>query len=81
MIQRLFLDHPRSVGESYGQHFKVASRVGVMMIGGGLAALVHAIVPSFCKTTGSRMIRRLNAQLQGRRATEAELSGALTYEI
>ncbi|WP_422631616.1 DUF6356 family protein, partial [Pseudomonas proteolytica] len=44
MFRRLFLDHPASVGESYAEHFGVASRFGVTLIGGGLGCLVHAVV-------------------------------------
>ncbi len=81
MFARLFLDHPRSVDETYAQHFRVAGRVGVVMIVGGLAALVHAVVPEWHKRTGSRTIRRLNAELQGRQPTEAELNGELNWVI
>jgi hypothetical protein len=60
MFNRLFVDHPRSVDESYIEHFGVASRFGVTMIWGGLCALIHAIVPGWCVTTGSDTIARLN---------------------
>ncbi len=60
MFRRLFIDHPRSVDESYVQHFMVAGRFGVTMIYGGLCALVHAVVPGWCITTGSDTIQRLN---------------------
>ena len=63
MIRRLFLDHPASVDESYGEHFHVAASFGVAMLIGGLGALLHAFVPAFCKTTGSRTVKRLYARL------------------
>lgn len=66
MFDRLFLAHPRSVGESYGQHMRVAGRVGLLLIGGGVAALVHAVFPQLHQTTGSSLIRRLAAELDGR---------------
>jgi hypothetical protein len=75
MFQRLFLDHPRSVDESYAQHMGVSGRIGLLLIAGGLAALVHAVVPGWHKRTGSRMIRRLNAEIQGRVPTQAEVDG------
>ena len=60
MFKRLFVDHPKSVDENYIEHFGVASKFGVTMIYGGLCALVHAVVPGWCITTGSDTIQRLN---------------------
>ena len=59
-FKRLFIDHPKSVDENYREHFGVASKFGLTMIWGGLGALVHAVVPGWCITTGSDTIRRLN---------------------
>lgn len=66
MIDRLFRAHPRSVGESYGEHMRVSARVGLLLIGGGIACLIHAIVPGMHQKTGSGLIRRLAAELDGR---------------
>lgn len=66
MIDRIFLAHPRSVDESYGEHFGVASRFGVAMIIGGFASLLHAFVPSVCETSGSDTVKRLHAFLMSR---------------
>lgn len=63
------------------EHFRVASTVGVKMIGGGLACFVHAVAPSLHERTGSRTIRGLNARLEGRVATQAELDGDYIHEI
>lgn len=71
MFRRLFLDHPASVGESYGEHFGVASRFGVAMIAGGLCGIVHAFLPFAFKTTGSRTVTRLNKQIVDKRAAAA----------
>ena len=68
MFRRLFLDHHASVGESYAEHFGVASRFGVTLIGGGLACLVHAVVPAAFKTTGSQTVLRLNKRIVEKRA-------------
>lgn len=59
MLSHMFLDHPRTVEESYGEHFVVASGFGLSMIAAGLACLIHAVVPGFFVTTGSDAIRRL----------------------
>jgi hypothetical protein len=56
---RLFTDHPSTVGESYGQHFLAACGFGLRMVAGGLACLVHALLPFLFVTTGSRTISRL----------------------
>jgi hypothetical protein len=72
MLRRLLFDHPRSVGESYGEHLRFAGRFGLIMIAGGLAALVHAIVPAWFQKTGSTALGRLNAQLDESRRAAAE---------
>ena len=68
MFRRLFLDHPASVGETYVEHFAVASRFGAAMVAGGLAGIVHAVLPFAFKTTGSRTVIRLNKQIVDKRA-------------
>ncbi len=60
MFNRLFVDHPRAVDETYSEHFGVAGRFGLTMIRGGLCALVHALVPGLYVTAGSDTIQRLN---------------------
>lgn len=67
MIRRLFLDHPASVGESYPEHFGVASRFGARLIAGGLGALLHAVFPSLCQTTGSDTVAALHARMVAKR--------------
>lgn len=66
MFDRIFLAHPRSVGESYAQHFGVASRFGMTLIAGGLACFVHALVPAWCKRTGSSTVKRLHDRMSAR---------------
>lgn len=51
----LFTKHPRSIGESYFQHMRVALTFGSKMVLGGLACMIHAIFPFLFETTGSRM--------------------------
>jgi len=70
-IARLFTDHPASVGESYFQHMTFAARFGVTMIGGGLACLVHAVLPFACVTRGSETVAQLNQTLDRARASRA----------
>lgn len=59
-MERLsFTQHPASVGETYGEHFRSACKFSASMISGGLACLVHAIFPFIFVRTGSSTIRKL----------------------
>ena len=58
-----FTKHPHDVGESYGEHFAVASSFGIAMIAGGLACLAHAVLPFCFTSTGSGTIRRLHERM------------------
>jgi len=66
MIRRLFLSHPQQVGESYFQHQRVALSFALPLLGAGLAAVIHAIVPGLCETTAGDAIRDLHARLEKR---------------
>lgn len=63
MIRKLFLDHPASVGETYGEHAVFAVSVGWTMFVGSLACFVHALVPALFPTTGSTTIMSLHEKL------------------
>ncbi len=66
-FRRLFIDHPASVDETYGEHFVAAMRyAGRMAVCAGAAA-VHAVVPGLCCTTASERIHELNDEMQARR--------------
>ncbi|MGJ3647510.1 DUF6356 family protein [Sphingomonas sp. GlSt437] len=67
MFRRLFLDHPHSVGESYTEHFRVASGFGITMIAGGIACMTHAVLPFVFTRTGSDTIAALHARLVAKR--------------
>jgi hypothetical protein len=41
MFNRLFLDHPRSVGESYFGHQRQATAFGARMLIGAIACFLH----------------------------------------
>ena len=57
---RAFLDHPRSLGESYWQHQKRALGFGTAMVAGGIACVIHAFVPALFERTASTTVLRLN---------------------
>ena len=66
-----FTHHPREVGETYLQHCAFACRYGAKMTLGGLAALVHGVMPFLFRTTGSRITRELNEVLLQSQARQA----------
>jgi len=82
MIDRLFIDHPRSVGETYFQHLGSAGRFGSRMILAGLACLLHGFFPFLFVKTGSNTIRSLHDNMvvnRRRAAIAAELSELGAY--
>lgn len=66
MFDRLFLSHPRDIGESYGEHWAVATRFGLRMIGGGIKTMVHGFVPALFTRSGSATVKALHIELQRR---------------
>jgi hypothetical protein len=73
MIAKLFTEHPRAIGETYTQHARTAFSFGWRMTAGGLACMVHAVVPGLFVKTASRTVVQLDAEMRGRKPTpEAE---------
>jgi hypothetical protein len=72
MFTRLFVDHPRSIDESYSEHFMVAIGFAMAMLWGGLQVLVHAVVPGLFITAGSSTIKQLNARMVEARAKKRD---------
>ena len=70
-----FTQHPHEVGETYGEHFMVASRFGGQMLLGGLACMVHAVLPFLCTKTGSGIIRGLHDRMVTNRIRPATPEG------
>ena len=69
MLKRLFLEHPRSLKETYLEHLGHASSFGLSLVLAGAACLVHAVVPAVFETTGSREVHRLREKMMARRST------------
>ena len=63
MSLNLFTDHPASVGETYGEHLQVAGGFGLRMILGGMACLLHGLLPFLFTRTGSRTIALLHERM------------------
>lgn len=72
MFKRTFLDHPASIGETYGEHFRAATGFGLTMIAGGIACFIHGILPNVFQTTGSGTVKRLYEMMVAKRAAKRE---------
>lgn len=56
---KLFTDHPRTLNESYIQHFGFSMKICIWMILGGLSCLIHAVFPFIFTKTGSNYINKV----------------------
>ena len=66
MIDKVFLDHPRSVDEGYFEHMSFAGKFSLQLFAAGLCALIHALIPCLFEKTASGMIARLYAKTHNR---------------
>lgn len=66
MIRQLFLNHPSSVDETYGEHAAFAGRFALRLFLASCAAAVHAIVPCLFEKTASRIVADLYAKTHNR---------------
>lgn len=65
-FDRLFLEHPRDVGESYFQHMAHSASYGFRIAGIAFYAFVHALIPGVFKTHASSRICKLADELDDR---------------
>lgn len=65
-LRSQFLDHPRSLRESYWEHHRNALHFAAQLISAGAACAVHALIPSLCSTVASDAIKRLHARMSER---------------
>lgn len=71
-----FTEHPASVGETYGEHFRYASSFGGAMLLGGAACILHGLLPFLFTRTGSSTVLRLHERIMANRQRAALASGA-----
>lgn len=62
-LTQRFTDHPGSVDETYGEHFRVALRFSGQLAGASAKAAVHAFLPWLCCTSASRKVAQLNHEM------------------
>lgn len=59
-----FTHHPRSVNETYWEHLGFALRFGLKMTWGGIAAIIHAVLPFLFGTTAGKVNDELQIMRQ-----------------
>lgn len=59
-----FTVHPHSVNESYWEHFGFALKFGTKMTLGGLAAMMHAVLPFLFVTAAGKINDELQVMRQ-----------------
>lgn len=72
IVQRIFLNHPERVGESYFEHMLFALTFSGRLFKASAAAFMHAFVPALCETTASQAIMDMHAEIAARRAEMAK---------
>jgi len=73
-MQKLFTDHPASIGETYGEHCVSAWGFGLRLIWAGLACCLHGCLPFLCVSTGSRTVTKLHQRMVVNRMKPSERS-------
>jgi hypothetical protein len=81
LAERLFVEHPRSLGMSWAEHGAGAVKIGFELIGAGLAAIVHAVVPGVFTETAGRTVTRIYDHIQQRKMGSDNPNGWPDYEI
>lgn len=80
-VQRLFVEHPRSLGMTWASHGAGAVKIGTELIGAGCAAMVHAAVPGWFTETAGKTVARIYDHIQSRKAAAADPDSWPDYEI
>jgi hypothetical protein len=81
LADRMFRDHPRSLGMSWSEHGIGAIVIGASLVGAGAACLVHALVPGWFTQTAGRTVERMHDHMVRRKAGAADPESWPDYEI
>ena len=81
MVERMFLEHPRSLGMSYAGHGVGAVKIGAELIGAGAACIIHAAVPGWFTQTAGKTVEKMHDHMVKRKAGAANPEAWPDYEI
>ncbi len=68
-VYNTFIEHPKSVDETYFEHLRFASGFAFGLFVAGMAAVIHAIIPCLCEKTASNKITELYGKIINRNNT------------
>lgn len=82
-FSKLFTEHPREVGESYGQHMMTSAGFGLLLLKLAGCAFIHSVVPGLHKSTVSDTVRALAKDMNGRanEAQETRMKDAGVWDV
>ena len=81
MADRMFLEHPRSLGMTWAGHGIGAVAIGTRLVGAGLACLIHAVVPGIFTQTAGKTVTDMYDHMNKRKAGAANPEAWPDYEI
>ena len=81
LADRLFLEHPRSLGMTWAGHGAGAVAIGAKLVGAGAACLIHAVVPGLFTETAGRTVTGMYDHMKRRKAGATNPENWPDYEI
>jgi hypothetical protein len=81
MLERWFLAHPKSVGESYFEHQRMALGFAAALLKAGFACLIHGFVPGLFQSTGSRTVAALHERMITKRVQQWPQSESESQQV
>jgi hypothetical protein len=80
LIDRLFIDHPKSVNETYLQHLAAAMGFATRLLLAGFVCAIHALLPFLFEKTASNAIRKLYSRMVTNRVRKTDDAAPFTAE-
>lgn len=69
-----FVEHPRSVGETYWQHMRMALYFSLNLAAATVCAAIHAFAPGLFERTASRIVTNLHRRMTVERRRQPRIT-------
>ena len=66
MLNKIFLDHPKQVNETYFEHGQFALTFAAKLFLAAAAATIHAVIPAMFEKTASGIVAELYQKTHNR---------------